>query len=404
MIDRRTAVSLMSLVPLAFTPAFAEPLRRRGEVPLAQFPFELLANGIYFRAKLNGKGPYLFSLDTGSSNSVIASELVRELGIETGAAFKSTGAGSDSNAADSIHVLDFQLPGGIKRQVNDGAAISLSGLWPLLGKRFYGIIGYDVLRPFVVEIDYAGRTVRLFAPASYTPPRNTFSAHMYGNYDPQIDGSIEVLGRTPIPVRFTLDTGAGGTIVSSPLVDKYDLTSAISRLTDTQDKGVGGAVPTEVMGRLSAIRIGSFVLQRPLVALSRDKMGSLANEAISVNMGGNILKRFTVVIDYAHKTVALIPNQYFREPFRSDASGLMLSADNQDFHKFTVDRVIGHSPAADAAVNAGDVVLAVNGKPAEKLALWELEEELKMNGAQVQLSMRRGDKRVDSVLKLRSLL
>jgi PDZ domain-containing protein/aspartyl protease len=403
MIDRRSAVSLMSILPLAFTRAFAEPLRST-PVPLVQFPFELLANGIYFAAKLNGKGPYLFSLDTGSSNSVIASELVRELGIATGAAFKSTGAGSDSDEAAAIHVLDFELPGGIKRQVSDGAAISLSGLWPLLGKRFYGIIGYDVLRPFAVEIDYARRTVSLFAPPLYTLPRHTFAAHMYGRYDPQIDGSIEVVGRPPVPVRFTLDTGAGGTIVSSPLVDKYDLTSAVGHLTDTQDKGVGGAVPTEVMGRLAAISIGSFVLEKPLVALSLDKMGSLANEAISVNMGGNILRRFTVVIDYVQKTVALTPNEHFGEPFRSDASGLMLSADSKDFHKFTVDRMIRHSPAADAAIKAGDVVLAVNGRLAEKFALWELEEELKMSGAEVRLSLRRGARKIDRVLRLRSLL
>jgi hypothetical protein len=401
MIDRRTAVSLMSLVPLAFNRAFAEPPLR--QAPLAQFPFELLANGIYFSAKLNGKGPYLFALDTGSSNSVIASELVRELGIETGAAFKSTGAGSDSDAAAAIHLLDFELPGGIKRRVSDGAAISLSGLWPLLGKRFYGIIGYDVLRPFVVEIDYAGRRVRLFAPPFYAPPRHTFSAHMYGNYDPQIDGSIEVVGRPPIPVRFTLDTGAGGTIVSSPLVDKYDLTRATGHITDTQDKGVGGAVPTEVMGRLSAIRIGSFVLQKPLVALSRDKMGSLANGAISVNMGGNVLKRFTVVIDYVQKTVALTPNGHFGEPFRSDASGVMLSADVKDFHRFTVDSVTPASPA-DQLLKPGDVILAAEGKPAKAYALWELEELLKASGREISLSVRRGDKTFIRKLSLRSLL
>jgi hypothetical protein len=162
--------------------------------------------------------------------------------------------------------------------------MSMSGLWQLPAKRFYGTIGYDVLMPFVVEIDYETRTIRLYDPARHLVIGQTFPAHMYGGYDPQIDGAIEVETQPPIPVRFTLDTGAGGTIVSSPLVDKYDLVRATGRVTDTQDKGVGGAVPIEVIARLAAIRIGSFVLEKPLVALSRDKMGSLANEAISVNM------------------------------------------------------------------------------------------------------------------------
>jgi hypothetical protein len=97
--------------------------------------------------------------------------------------------------------------------------MSMSGLWQLPAKRFYGTIGYDVLMPFVVEIDYETRTIRLYDPARHLVIGQTFPAHMYGGYDPQIDGAIEVETQPPIPVRFTLDTGAGGTIVSSPLVE-----------------------------------------------------------------------------------------------------------------------------------------------------------------------------------------
>lgn len=403
MIDRRTAVGLVLGLPAALGNALtAKPVRKRALI--AQFPFQLLANAIYFHAKLNGKGPYLFSLDTGSSNSVIASELVDELGIATGTNFNSTGAGSDMNSAARIGRLDFELPGGIRRRVTDGAAISLAGLWPLLATRFYGIIGYDVLNPYTLEIDYARRRLRLYADSGYGAAKQLFPAHMYGQYDPQIDGAIEVRGRLPIPVRFTLDTGAGGTIVSSPLVDKYDLINATGRVTETQDKGVGGAVPTEVMARLLAMRIGSFILDKPVVALSRDKMGSLANEAISVNLGGNILPRFTVVIDYPGKRVGLTPNRHFSEPFKSDASGLLLSVDDRDFHKFSVDSVIGGSPAADGQIEPGDQILSIDGKPAADLSLWQLEELLKQDGAEARLSIRRQGVVMLKTLKLRSLL
>ena len=402
MIDRRSVVELMLVLPLAAGRALAETPGARAQ-PLTEFPFELLGNAIYFQASVNGKGPFPFSLDTGSSNSVIASELIGELGIGSGATFNSTGAGSDMNTAASIEKLEFGLPGGIRRTVRDGAAISMSGLWQLPAKRFYGTIGYDVLMPFVLEIDYETRTIRLYDPARHVVIGQTFPAHMYGGYDPQIGGAIEVETQPPIPVRFTLDTGAGGTIVSSPLVDKYDLVRATGRVTDTQDKGVGGAVPTEVMARLAAIRIGPFALEKPLVALSRDKMGSLANEVISVNMGGNILPRFTVVIDYPRRIVGLTPNGRFSEPFRSDASGLLLSADVQDFHKFTVDSIIPASPA-ERLLKPGDLILAANGKPAKAYALWELEELLKASGTEVSLSVQRGDKTFIRELTLRSLL
>lgn len=123
-----------------------------------------------------------------------------------------------------------------------------------------------------------------------------------------------------------------------------------------------------------------------------------------MNVGGNILQRFTLVIDYFRKTVELTPNRHFSEPFMSDASGLLLSADANDFHKFSIDSVIPNSPAADAQLEPGDVILAANGKPASRYALWELEEELKQSGAEVLLSVRRGDKEIEKKLRLRSLL
>ena len=62
-IDRRSAVGFLLVLPLGMRRAIADP--RWKASPVARFPFHLLANAIYFRAKLNGNGPYLFSLDTG---------------------------------------------------------------------------------------------------------------------------------------------------------------------------------------------------------------------------------------------------------------------------------------------------------------------------------------------------
>lgn len=109
------------------------------------------------------------------------------------------------------------------------------------------------------------------------------------------------------------------------------------------------------------------------------------------------------MIDYPRKIVGLTPNRQFSEPFRSDASGLLLSADAEDFHKFTVDSVIPASPA-ERLLKPGDLILAANGKPAKAYALWELEELLKASGTEVSLSVRRGDKTFIRELTLRSLL
>jgi hypothetical protein len=398
-----TGLSLLTLAPRG---VLAEPAALGSNGRVARFPFELLANAIFIPARVNGKGPVLFALDTGSTNSIVASELAGELGIAGGQTYRSSGAGSDMNMASAVDTLDFVLPGGLEQSVSGGALISMAGLWPLIGKRIYGVIGYNVLQPYVVEIDYARQVVSLYDPQTYRYSGRgaRFPAHMLGHYDPQIDGLLAAPGQAAFQVRFTLDTGAGGTIVTTPIVDRFNLLAATGRQIAAQDRGVGGALPTEVWAQLSAFHMGPYAVEKPVVALSRDKFGSLANENLSVNLGGNILRRFTVVIDYVHQWVALEPNRHFAEPFHGDGSGLQLSADGGDFHTFVIQDVIADSPASEAGLRKGDVLTALNGKPAASFALWQLQDALRPPGATVLLSVQRGDQVFARTLRLRTLL
>jgi len=227
---------------------------------------------------------------------------------------------------------------------------------------------------------------------------------LLGGSDPQIDGTLLVAGRPPIPVRLTIDTGAGGTIVSSPVVDRYRLLEAVGKIVATQDEGVGGAEPTEVLGRISALHVGPYIVDRPVVALSRDSQGSLSNEALSVNLGGNILRRFTMIIDYVHGQLTLEPNAHFANPFASDASGLLLAAEGADFHTIVVRSVLPDSPASASRMQRGDIIVAIDGAPVSGYTLWQFEELLTKSGSTVALTLRRGDRSFVEYLALRSLV
>jgi hypothetical protein len=371
-----------------------------------QFPFELLANAIYFPALVNGRGPYLFALDTGSYNSIVAAEVASELGVVGGSTYRAVGAGSDSSPAATIDRLDLTLPHGVERQTRQAGVVSMAGLWPLIGKRFYGDVGHDILQSFVVEIDYARQLIALHDPASYryTGSGTTFPTHLFAAYDPQIDGELVVEGQRPIPVRFTIDTGGGGTIVSAPLVAKYRLVDEVRKTFATQDAGIGGAKPSEVMARLSAFRIGPYRIDNPVVALSLDKSGSLSSEAISVNLGGNILRRFTLIIDYARNTIALEPNSHFGDPYIYDASGLLLTATGSTFRTFLVDSVLAGTPAREAGLQKGDRIVAIDGRSVDLYALWQLEDELKKAGSTVSLTIQRGDQTLTKTIALKALV
>src|SRR5438552_2451426 len=68
LIEKGSAVS-----PAPFTPPGT--VRFPDGKTSVDFPFELLANSVFFQAQVNGKGPLLFGMDTGSFNSIVASEI-----------------------------------------------------------------------------------------------------------------------------------------------------------------------------------------------------------------------------------------------------------------------------------------------------------------------------------------
>jgi hypothetical protein len=368
------------------------------------FPFELLANGVFVQVQVNHKGPLTFELDTGSFNSVVAAEIVGELGVPTSGTIQGMGSGTTFTAS-SLPKLEMVLPGGLVLSTSAGSAIPMAGLSSLIARRFDGVIGFDVLRQLIVKIDYAGQTVTLYDPEHfrYEGTGEILPFTLWSDYDPQVEGALSIPGLPPLPVRIVLDSGAGGTILTTPFVEAHRLKEAMNTLA-SPDVGAGGGESTKWVGRAASLRIGSQTILRPLVALSTDTMGSLAHADFDVNLGGNILRRFTVVIDYPGRRLMLEPSSGVHEPFASDASGLVLKAGGADDKTFTVTGVVPSSPAADAGIQVGDVISAVDGRPARQFALWELEDVLKVSNRRCKLSVQRGKTSLERTLKLRSLL
>lgn len=371
-----------------------------------QFPFELLANSIFLPVLVNHKGPFLFNLDTGSTNSVVASEAAAEMGIQTQGSMTGSGAGSSSNEMGMISNLDFLLPEGLALSTHYGATVGMSGLWPLLARRLYGDLGYDVLHHFVVEINYEKKLLTFHDPEKYryVGPGMSFPFKLFGGSDPQIQGQLILPGQSTIPVPLTLDTGAGGTIVTSPLVKSNRIIERVGKVLPSHSHGVGNGESRDLWARLEGLRIGPYELKRPIAALSTDTEGSLANANLGVNLGGNLLRRFNLIVDYPGHRLILEPNSQFHEPFAADASGLVLKASGADFKTFVVDDIAPSSPATEAGLQEGDVILAIDGDSTRKYALWELQDEFKKSGRVYALKIQRGGTTFVRKLRLRSLL
>jgi hypothetical protein len=301
--------------------------------------------------------------------------------------------------------LDMLLPGGLVLSTTDGAAIPMAGASALIARDFDGIVGADVLRHMVVEIDYERRSLTLHDPRSYeyTGHGTALPFTYWMNYDPLIEGQLAIPGRAPIPVKIILDTGAGGTVLTTPFVAKQRLLTSVATLP-SPDMGAGGGESVKHLARLGALRIGPYSISHPLAALSDDTVGTFTHSDFDVNLGGNILRRFTVIIDYPRQRVIVEPNKTFADPFLADASGLVLKAEGKDHKTFVVTGMVPHSPAADAGMKPGDVITSLDGASVRKFALWEFEDALKAAGQRHTLTVRRGQSSSNVSLDLRALI
>ncbi|KPV63361.1 MAG: hypothetical protein AOA65_1369 [Candidatus Bathyarchaeota archaeon BA1] len=122
--------------------------------------FELVKHLITFPAYVNGKGPFDFWLDTGGPGLMLRRFLAEELGLEvidTGR--KGVGAGGEVPILVTT-VKSFQF-GELELENVQVHVLELTGMEEKFGHKFYGCIGYEVLKEFKVCIDYPKRELML---------------------------------------------------------------------------------------------------------------------------------------------------------------------------------------------------------------------------------------------------
>jgi len=278
---------------------------------------------------------------------------------------------------------------------------------PAIGRVIDGVIGYTLFSRYVVEIDYQARVVSLHEPEGYqyagageSIPLNILSKLPFAPM------KIPLQGRKPLEGQFMIDSGAGRftLILNTPVVATNNLLAAPPRtITEPGAMGVGGEVKL-LVGRLPRLQLGHFTLSDPVVHFAQDRKGAFASSDFSGVIGGELLRRFKVIFDYAHKQMILEPNASFADRFEYDMSGIRLRADGADFKTLKVSRVVENSPATDAGVREGDVVSAIDGRPAAEFSLSQINQMFKQEGKEYVLEIVRGEEKKQLKLKLRRLI
>ena len=358
-------------------------------------PFRLLNNHVYVQAFVNGKGPYTFIVDTGG-HTLLSPHVVAEAGLKPVGEAVTSGAGNGHSTTGFVHFDEIAI-GAVRLRDEIGFATVIYDK-SIEGVPVDGMVGFELIRRMVTQIDYGRHTITFIDPERFEP-KDVGVAVPFVFYDhlPDVKGSIGGL-----PARFDIDTGSRTELdITSPFVAAHDLRAKFAKGTSAVTGwGVGGPARA-YMVRLPSIMLGPVKVDNLAVGLSEAKGGSFSDPNFDGNVGSALLKRFAVTFDYAHEIMYLkriTPTPPDVGTF--DRSGLWINATSGGFN--VVDVAKG-SAAADAGVAVGDVITAIDGKPVREAGLSDARLLLRARpaGTKVRLTIRRGSQSRSIAVTLR---
>jgi membrane-associated protease RseP (regulator of RpoE activity) len=295
------------------------------------------------------------------------------------------GVGEDKVEVNLAHVHDVKLGAAVL----DNPVfyiIDLGAIASLDGAEADGLVGFEMFRRFRVTVDYAGKVLTLSEPSKFHAPEG---AHVVpfelAERIPIVKGTLDGL-----PVRLSVDTGSRASLsMHSPFVNEHGLVAkygaASNRITGW---GVGGPAFSRP-ARLGALTLGDVTINDVAGDLFMGNKGAFANPDLSGNLGGGVLRRFTVSFDYDAMRMYLVPNADLAKPDPFDRSGMWLVLDGD---ALKIVGVAPDGPAAKAGLSANDRIASIDGEVVSKRTLGEWRRRLAdlAPGTRVSLSIATG--------------
>jgi hypothetical protein len=412
--NRRVAIFLIGVALLAFR-GLSRPAMRAQTAPLAaqpsscsarfalggnaaEIPAEFVDDLIFVPARVNQSQPSLFALDTSAAVSAIDAGRAVELGIMSG---------SPAARAESIGPIQdsvLNLPGfGVT--LNSLVTATRKDFSAQVGRPYQGTLGNDVLRCTVVEIDFVRQTVRFYDPNAYHYSGNGKSLPLtFMDRRPAVQAKFTIPGRKTHEADFIVDTALDASVIIS---DRF---AEANRVFSSRFKTIQAVYPqldaggTIALGRLKEFQLASFVIEQPVAVFSQTDSYTGTDPRIAGSIGGALLRRFNMILDYPHTQIILEPNSHFPEYTEEDMSGLAIVAKGENFRTFEVVQVRPGTPAAEAGIQMGDAIAAIDGEAAADLTLASVRNLFRQVGHKYKILIHRSGQTIEISMLMRRLV
>ncbi|NVK53723.1 MAG: aspartyl protease family protein [Flavobacteriaceae bacterium] len=378
--------------------------------------FKLINNLIVLPLEVNGK-PLSFILDTGVGKTLLFN-LSENDSIDLKDVNKITLKGlGDGEPLEALLSRNNTIK--IKNYISnkENIYVILKDKFDVSGKMgvtVHGIIGYKILRDVIVYINYKTKRITFYNPKFFKYKKcrrcEVFPLQFYGN-KPYINAQVQLdtVGNKQTDVKLLIDSGGSSAIWLFEDTNE-EIKTPKKYFKAILGEGLSGTIHGN-NSRIKSLTLGRYKIKNPTVSFLDSASTYYARQFKERNgsIGGNILKRFKVWLDYPNGKITLRKNGSFRGGFEYNMSGIdvvyngkvlvkekevkssgvgqyNLNPESNDINtislyvnyryrfkpSYKIKYILPDSPADKAGLKAGDVIISINGVKVHKYSLKEL--------------------------------
>lgn len=374
-------------------PAMTATARIDAPAGVTRVPFDLVNNHIYANGAIDGK-PARFLVDTGGVN-LLTPASAKKFGLQGEGKLAGRGVGEQTVDLALAHAKEVRLGDAVLAKPVF-YIIDLGKLPQVEGHDSDGLVGYEMFRRFGVTIDYAKHELVLADPAKFAPPAGAHAVPFeLADRIPIVQGVLD-----GVPARISVDTGSRASLtLHAPFAREHGLVAKYAAVPDSVvGWGVGGPSRGRI-ARFGTLMLGDVAIDGIAGDIFTGDKGAFASPDLGGNLGGGVLRRFTVAFDYGAKTMYLAPNDAFARPDEVDRSGLWLLGGDDGLE---IADVAAGSAALRAGLRVGDRITAIDGVAVASSMLPALRQRLRESpvGTRLAIDYQRGGKPAKAQLVL----
>lgn len=324
---------------------------------LTSFSFNQFSGGVVIiRGLVNDyKDTLNFILDTGSGGISLDSSTVLALSIPIQPSERTIRGIAGIRKVNFLYNASLQLPGlkldSLNFHINDYEILS-----SVYGVKIDGIIGLSFFSRFVVHLDYDKSEISIYKPGEFKYKRGGYILKPLITSIPIVGSNFK--DRKKFFARFYMDTGAGLCFLLS---EEFAKDSTVFKLNKksflTQAEGLGGKTSMRIT-TVNEVKIGPYKFKNVPTHIYEDTYNITAYPYLAGLIGNDLLRRFNVTLNYSRREIHIIPNSHYYSPFDYAYTGLGIYDVNGHV---VVEDVIEGSPAQEAGIKAGDIIISVAG-------------------------------------------